>query len=300
LATPQAFEASRLLVQNDLASHRTRINASINVSGNVSSIATACTPEKTIYDFGFYDGHDASFYLAAGFCVVGVEAAPDLYQEARVKFQKEISEGRLQLLNMAVVPSGQPSVTFYRSKCSRQWNSFLWTVACRTCVPPLTPDPTYCEAIDVSSAECKDILGALPTPHYLKLDIEGAETGCFHGLYELGAHKLPQYISAEITELAYVDYLANLGYKGYKLVLQNSFVNTSSMSGPWGEQAADCRTAAAWRTYEEIRLEVYHMLNKVYTYGDPCPGGTCSVHQTNGCGDANVWYDIHASLSPPV
>jgi FkbM family methyltransferase len=271
---------------------------STNHSGSVLASGTGpCPPEKTVFDFGFYDGADSWKYLSEGYCVVAVEADPDLVMKGYTKFSAQINSGHLILMNFAVMPAGATEgLTFYRSKCTPEWNSFLPTIACRTCNQPFRPDPAYCYSVPVPPASCKELLGAMGRAKFLKLDIEGAESGCFEGLKQLGPQFYPDYVSAELTTPEYIDSLSTLGFKSFKLVLQNNLWSKGQPSGPWGEGATDCRAGATWRSSQEVRSEMVSVMAKPYLATDPCPGGTCSIHDQNAC-HASVWYDVHARLT---
>lgn len=203
-----------------------------------------CTTANTIFDFGFYDGADSDVYLQTGFCVVGVEADPDLVNAAKVKYQVALANGQLRLVHAAVAPSAQVQwTTFYKNKCADEWNSFFKSVGCRSCNPPYTIEASACEEVSLRAVTCGEVLQQFGVPHYFKLDIEGAETGCFEGMTTLGVSFRPQFLSAEITELSYLDSLYQLGYTKFKLMRQDKLMqNLHSRSGPWGENAWDCRT----------------------------------------------------------
>lgn len=265
---------------------------------------THCTNANTIFDLGFYDGADSRAYLSGGYCVVGVEADPDLVAQALQNFAVFVATGQLRMANVAIAPQGESSAwtVFYRNKCSKEWNSFIKTVGCRACQPPHAVDMNMCEQVKVTSTDCMGVFGTFGMPHYLKLDIEGAETGCFQALSRLpGGMQLPQFVSAEITQLDYLDYLNNLGYKGFKLVRQDQLASaTASTSGPWGENALDCRTGPWWRDYAQTRLEFTQILAKDLNPHDPCPGGIMPIHGSPKLAAAYMWYDIHATLKQPV
>lgn len=263
-----------------------------------------CTTLNTIFDMGFYDGADARAYLGGGYCVVGVEADPDLVALALQNFAVFVATGQLQMANAAIAPQGEASAwtVFYRNKCSKEWNSFVKTVGCRACAPPHAVDMNACEPVQVTSTDCTGIFGTFGVPHYLKLDIEGAETGCFQAMqkFPVGT-QLPQYSSAEITQLDYIDSLHQLGYKGFKLVRQDRLASASgSTSGPWGENALDCRTGPWWRDYAQIRAEFAAILSKDLVATDPCPGGVMPIHGSPKMAAAYMWYDLHASLTIPA
>ena len=48
-----------------------------------------------IFDVGLHKGEDTEFYLKKGFKVVGIEANPLLYQQARERFSEAVNAGRL-------------------------------------------------------------------------------------------------------------------------------------------------------------------------------------------------------------
>lgn len=279
---------------------------STKVQGNTTKVLSngtfACVASNTVFDLGFYDGADSSAYLVHGMCVVGVEADPDLYAAGAVNFQAYVASGQLTLANAAIAPSGNSGqwTTFYRNHCNKEWNSFYDTVGCRACDPPHTVDPVNCEEVRVQAATCKDILLTFGVPKYLKLDIEGAEPGCFVAIQELGIGWLPQYISSEITEMSYIDSLNNLGYTGFKLVRQDSLHSgASSQSGPWGDWAWDCRVGLAWRSYAEVRLEMSQILIRPYDVAEPCSGGIFPIHSREPNSQGNyIWYDLHAQVMP--
>jgi len=108
------------------------------------------------------------------------------------------------------------------------------------------------------------------------------------------------FVSTEITELEYLDYLAALGYKGFKLVRQDQLASADgSTTGPWGDNALDCRTGPWWRGYDEVRAEFVSILNKPLKPTDPCPGGIMPIHGSPKPAAAYMWYDLHATLTPP-
>jgi len=276
-------------------SKRTEVNNQSISQNEGQQYQITCTPANTVFDFGFYDGADSDIYLQTGFCVVGVEADPDLVDAAKVKYQVALANGQLRLVHAAVAPSAQVQwTTFYKNKCADEWNSFFKSVGCRSCNPPYTIEASACEEVSLRAVTCGEVLQQFGVPHHFKLDIEGAETGCFEGMTTLGVSFRPQFLSAEITELSYLDSLYQLGYTKFKLMRQDKLMqNLHSRSGPWGDNAWDCRTGQVWRTYQDAHAEMSAILSKSYDMSDPCSGGVCPIHQ-QGCEGAAVWYDVHA------
>jgi len=265
-----------------------------------------CTPSNTIFDLGFYDGADTKQYLEGGFCVKAFEADPYLAQLAVTNFGVWMSTGQLALANVALSPAdskGAEWKPFYLSKCTREWNSFYATVGCRSCVPPHVQDASACVQIPVRAMPCSVVFTSFGQPFYLKLDIEGAEPGCFDAMLAKEARPfLPQFVSSEITELSYLDKLYKIGFRSFKLVRQDSLHSgAGSHSGPWGNNALDCRQGASWRTYEEVRKEFSTILYKSFDPSDACPGGICPIHG-NGCNRSAttyMWYDVHVTWGVP-
>lgn len=246
-------------------------------------------PGNLVFDFGFYNGADSRSYLTAGFNVVAIEADPTLV--AKAEKDKQLSEfmkkGQLKLLNKAIAPAGaQPWTTFYMNKCTKEWNSFYASIGCRSCTAPYHEDPTgaACEKVPVEANTCQAIMQQHGVPQYFKLDIEGAESGCYSALSMLPEMVRPLFISGEVGDAALVDTFHNLGYKSFKLVQQSSGV-----TGAWGNKARDCRTGELWRSYLGAKAEISAMLTKPAVAGDVCPGSLVG----------GVWYDMHASRQIP-
>lgn len=261
-----------------------------------------CDRQNMIWDIGFFDGYDAQMYLEAGFCVVAVEADPTLVDMGKKRYAAKIESKQLTLLNVAVAPGASPggNTTFYLNRCKAEWNSFLRTVGCRACTAPHVINTDACQAVQVSSTRCADLFTEYGTPHYLKLDIEGAESGCFHALKTLAQMEsrisLPKLVSAEVSSPEYIDELHNLGYTKFKLVRQDKLIiDNHSSSGPWGDKAMDCRTGATWRTYQQVREEMLRVSEpwSGVIGDDPCPKGVEDIKKE---GKGTVWYDVHASL----
>lgn len=295
------------LIEKRLSRNFTRDEMSaLNYTASRGFKNFACTPSNTIFDLGFYDGADTKAYLEGGFCVKAFEADPSLINMGVLNFGVWMSTGQLALAHVALSPSeseGAQWKTFYLSKCTREWNSFYPTVGCRSCVPPHVPDYQACSQIPVRAVPCSAIFSTFGKPLYLKLDIEGAEPGCFEAmLSDKGRAFLPQYVSSEITELSYLDKLHEIGFRSFKLVRQDGLHSgIGSHSGPWGDNALDCRRGASWRTYEEVRAEFAMILYKPFNPSDACPGGICPIHG-NGCNrtaTTYMWYDVHVTWGLP-
>lgn len=242
-----------------------------------------------VYDFGFYNGADSRSYLAAGMNVIAIEADPTLVQAAKKDPQllAWMNSGQLKLINTAIAPAGAPGQTwskFYMNKCTQEWNSFLSSIGCRSCPPPHVENHESCTEVSVTASTCAEILQQNGVPKYFKLDIEGAESGCYNALGMLPDMARPMFISGEVGDTSIVETFHGLGYKSFKLVQQKSGV-----TGAWGANAQDCRTGGLWRSYLGAKAELAAMLSKPAVPGDVCPGSLVG----------GVWYDMHASRQIP-
>lgn len=166
---------------------------------------------RLIYDVGMNNGDDTAYYLHAGFRVVAIEADPTLVDAARLRFARELADGRLVLLNVAIGPE-EGVRPFWICEGKREWNSFDRDTASRLGHPH--------HAVDVQCTRFGSLLRRYGVPHYLKIDIEGHDRYCVE---DLDRHHLPKYISLELTELDDLVALKTLGYDGFKIITQNDF-----------------------------------------------------------------------------
>lgn len=174
---------------------------------------------KLIYDVGMHLGHDTEYYLQKGFQVVAIEAHPGLYQKALVRFEKEIQEGRLTILNVAVAPSNG-EIDFYCGDEKNDWGTTnLEFVDRNKNVYGLTQ-----EKIVVESRAFEEVLAEYGTPYYLKVDIEGSDSLCLEGLKKVSDR--PKYISIEPDQKSIesakeqISLMQSLGYDRFMLVNQ--------------------------------------------------------------------------------
>jgi FkbM family methyltransferase len=253
---------------------------------------------RLIYDVGMNNGDDCAYYLSKGYEVVAIEANPILVQRARERFRQALSESRLVIEWVGIVD--QPgNIPFWICDERDVFSSFDETRAGR--------NGLKCHPIEVKCVTFDAILEKYGIPHYLKIDIEGAEPYC---LKHLPPTHLPQYISIEAEDLQWLVLLQQLGYSQFKIVDQmrhNSsfpdFSNSSlfsrsakqicwyadrlknrlghvpfprGSSGPFGEQIP-----GEWQNFEEVASNwLYLRLG----------------HHKSGTLNRYSWYDFHAAL----
>jgi FkbM family methyltransferase len=177
----------------------------------------------TVFDVGLHDGLDSSYYLDRGLSVIGVDARADAISSAEETFASAIRDGRLTLVHAAVVATGAPETTSFYVSAQSSWSSLVRSIAGR--------DGLQTERIEVPTTSISSLVDRFATPHYLKIDIEGADETALEDLLRTDAR--PTFVSVEAesadntgtTEheaLRKLELLAELGYRRFKLVDQDS------------------------------------------------------------------------------
>ncbi|MFM7087838.1 MAG: FkbM family methyltransferase [Cyanobium sp.] len=168
-----------------------------------------------IYDIGANNGDDIPYYLIKADKVVAVEANPRLARAIATRFALEIEQGRLILENCVMTSSRSGTVDFY--------------IHNRHHVLSQAGEPTAEKAHEFTRVQlpAKSILELIAVhgqPHYIKIDIEGADGEILAALFEHGVY--PDYVSAESHSLDIFCLLAMQGgYKAFKLVDGPSVAN---------------------------------------------------------------------------
>jgi FkbM family methyltransferase len=170
--------------------------------------------EKMIYDVGMHTGEDTAYYLHRGFKVIAIEANPELCQQAHVRFTREINEGRLVVLNIAIARE-EGSAEFWICDGHTEWSSFHESAASRDGLPH--------HSIKVTCQPFDSILSKFGIPYYIKIDIESSDIQCLESLRKV--RDLPKYISCELGDFStVVKILEELQFSGYKLISQYNFL----------------------------------------------------------------------------
>ncbi len=170
--------------------------------------------DDLIYDVGMNNGDDTAYYLHRGFRAVAVEADPELCKIAATRFEKEIQDSRLQIVNVGI--AAQPGLLdFWICETNRVWNSFDRKIASRDGLPH--------HSIQIPCQTFDWILANYGIPHFLKIDIEGYDYLCIEALKR--ASDLPTYVSVELGNLErFLSQLSELGYHGFKCISQYHFL----------------------------------------------------------------------------
>ena len=232
--------------------------------------------QDLVFDVGAHLGEDSDFYLKLGFRVVAVEANPTLAERLRERFAVEIRNRTYVLVDKAISTSHQ-KISFFVNKRTSVWGTTDPSWALRNRL--LGADS---EEIRVPSVPFLDVLQTYGCPHYLKIDIEGADMLCVAALRSIDCR--PTYISIESSKTSWrellneFDALESLGYTRFKVVnqatlkpgqfstrhgLQISYGFEEGASGPFGDNLA-----GNWLTRRSAILRYVPIFIMYKTMGD--------------------------------
>jgi FkbM family methyltransferase len=164
---------------------------------------------KVIFDIGMHYGRDSEFYLLKGFCVVAVEANPELVRAARRRLSRFVMSGRLTIIGAGVWHTAG-AMTYYRNLDKDDWSSFLRDVGTR--------EETRFEEIQIDCITVQDLVSRYSMPYYMKIDIEGADRFVLQQLAKIGA--APEFVSAQQYGLETIRDMACLGYDRFQIAPQ--------------------------------------------------------------------------------
>ncbi len=281
------------------------------------------TDKNLVYDVGMHKGEDTDYYLKKGFSVVGFEADPDLAAHCRRRFSDEIQNGKVTIVEGAIVdrPRGEAkikTIKFYRNK-----DNSVWGTVADVWVHRNESLGTSNEIIEVPIVNFSDRLEQYGIPYYLKIDIEGMDTVCLRALLHF-EHK-PHYISAESEKVSFaklieeLDLFTQLGYTRFKAVQQfgishqkepnpskeRRYVGYQFQEGSSGLFGEDL--PGKWKNYKQILNEYktifllyklfgdYGKLN-IYLFGKALRRVLWMLSRKPIPG----WYDTHAKHSSIV
>ena len=173
-----------------------------------------------IYDLGSHNGQDSEFYLKKGFTVVAVEANPALCDVLKLRFSREIAEGRYILIEKA---GGERfgKVKFFVNTERSIWGTTEYNPRYKG-RSSAKGSPNWTETV-VPSIPFSWLTDQFGVPYYLKIDIEGADGLCLEDL--MREEDRPNFISIErqpflSDQLKELALLKALGYSRFKIVDQ--------------------------------------------------------------------------------
>ena len=160
-----------------------------------------------VYDLGMNVGENTAYYLDKGFSVLAVEANPALCEQASRRFKFD----DVTILNLAICDD-VGEVEFYVNETNNRWGSLHRQWADKG-GGPITK-------IRVPSTTLTNLLKQYGTPHYIKVDIEGADKSVLEQL--AACSQKPEYLSVEDCRFGYgyLGLMRQCGYKRFQIVDQ--------------------------------------------------------------------------------
>jgi FkbM family methyltransferase len=273
-----------------------------------------CQP-NVVFDVGLHKGEDTEFYLKKGFDVVAFEADPDLAAYCARRFHDYIAQGRLRIVEGAIASeTAGERVVFYKNAQKSVWGTIDANWADRN--QRFGAESTK---IEVQRTDFASAFRTYGMPHYLKIDIEGADHFVLHELQKCDDR--PRYISIEAEKADFTQFrdtmsvLRGLGYTGFKTIQQAMIPDTKIVtttiqggsvnhvfaygaSGPFGEDLP-----GLWSSYD-VCMRQFETIFKLYRlFGDDgivsnAPGGKLLERGLTRLCRRPVpgWHDIHAKL----
>jgi FkbM family methyltransferase len=193
------------------------------VSPDPSRLRVAPKHRDLVYDVGLHKGEDSLFYLRKGFRVVAIEADPDLVAHCHDRLGDFVRRGQLTIVHGAIV---EPAVAALRGTVTFFKNDeySVWGTVCEDWAERNARRNSSSRRIQVPAIDLENVMAAHGVPHYMKVDIEGADLFCLAALD--GFSERPDYVSIESDRGGYrkvaheIDLLASLGYDGFQAVEQ--------------------------------------------------------------------------------
>jgi len=167
------------------------------------------TKKRRIYDLGANNGDDIPYYLKKADLVIAVEANPKLAQGMRVKYEKDISSGKLFIENCVITTNeSKKLVPFYLYKNDHIVSQFM---------KPGEPQINNFEKVMLPSMSIIDLVKKYGDPFYIKIDLEGYDQEILRTLFE---NKIfPEWISAESHSIEIFALLVSSNfYKSFNLI----------------------------------------------------------------------------------
>ena len=127
-----------------------------------------------IYDVGMHKGEDTEFYLRKGFRVVAFEADPELVVYCKERHRHFLDTGQLVIVEGATVDQNSNDIgrkaTFYKNRDNSVWGTVHTDWAKRN-----ERLGTSSVSVEVDVIDFARVLQQTGMPHYMKIDIEGAD-----------------------------------------------------------------------------------------------------------------------------
>jgi FkbM family methyltransferase len=247
-----------------------------------------------VFDIGMYDGADTAYYLTSGYQVVAVEANPELVDTAKRRFEAEIASGDLTCVHAAISPDGK-AVDLHRSGQDLGSSSLSSErIADKRPLPPIT----------VPGITLEQLFERYGVPHYLKVDIEGADRLC---VLPLTSARRPTFLSFEIGEDFddLLSHIASIGYRRFKIINQTSFRELANQRCVYDRVAYRLIHHLGYRDPRLVRRKgrffaLDHSSGPVPWQSDGSWSATEATrsrfHKARASNALTDWYDLHATV----
>ena len=164
---------------------------------------------KIIYDLGANNGDNLPYYFLKSDKVVAVEANIILCDQIKKKYEKEIKEGKLEVLNFVLSnKKNKDETSFYIHKNEHVWSQSL---------TPKIEKINEFEEVSVKNKYIIDLIQENGNPYYIKSDLELIDETVIRELFKNNI--FPNYISAEAHNIEIFCLMNGLGnYNSFKIV----------------------------------------------------------------------------------
>lgn len=235
---------------------------------------------KTIFDLGMNNGDDTAYYLHCGYKVIAIEANSELCRAASIRFQHQIKNKQLKIINQAI-SNEEKELTFYVNTQNSHWSSLDINWASRN-------DSQFVE-FKTQGITLSSLFEKFGCPYFMKVDIEGADLIAIQQL--IGQKSIPEFLSIEDCRYGfeYIDTLRKIGYKKFALSNQalvpqfpdvkRNYEFPAGASGMFGEDLK-----SAWLEHDDF----------VENYSTQVRNRT--TLQKIADDPNSIWWDIHARV----
>jgi FkbM family methyltransferase len=243
-------------------------------------------------------GEDTELFLAVSYDVIGIEANPTLVEAASNRFAAEIESGRLEIICTAIAEH-RGRVPFAISDAHTAWGSLDPVMIDRN---ERLGGASY-RYVEIDAVRFGDILERYGIPHYLKIDIEGADMACVRALRPFDGR--PAFVSLETSAtsnqaraddvFAEIAELWTLGYRRFRYKDQSGGVTEVPRDGVWGGPAWHS-PATALVIAEALRAR-HQMVGYGGRWSRTVPARGYNLVRREVMKKPASWCDLHAALS---
>lgn len=238
--------------------------------------------DKLVFDLGMHNGDDSAYYLARGFDVVALEANPNLCEEGEKRHLPY--KDRITIINQAFADVSGNEIDFFISHSNLEWSSTEeWRVL------HSSEDATK---VSVTSTNLQTLFDQFGLPHYIKCDLEGADSEFCKQL--VNVPEKPDFISVEAISADWLAALSAAGYDRFQLVNQakvRRFDHDLELSSRYGTMrynfAGHCSGAFGYDLPIEKWISFSEAFDRWYQF--------TKLQAADPDMTLDMWFDFHAT-----